>query len=97
MTNLNDNESVQQAFVSHVASIAHCKRLQPDLPAALVTGFGLFSGSAYNLSGIVSMSMADEGFWPSTVVNLDEAVTQGVPFAHSQQSASNGVMRADSK
>lgn len=34
---------------------------------ALVTGYGLFMGSPYNISGTIVRSMADPGFWPERV------------------------------
>lgn len=39
----------------------------------LISGFGLFSGVDYNISGVVVESMANEAFWPKGV-RLDEAM-----------------------
>ncbi len=33
----------------------------------LLTGFGLFSGVTFNISGVVASSMADPAFWPAEV------------------------------
>jgi hypothetical protein len=33
----------------------------------ILTGYGLFMGAAYNISGEVVMAMADPGFWPAGV------------------------------
>jgi len=45
---------------------------------AIVTGFGLFSGVGYNISGAVVRSMADPDFWPASV-RLDAAKPSGAP------------------
>lgn len=44
----------------------------------IVTGFGLFSGVPYNISGAVVRSMADPSFWPAEV-RLDEASPGAAP------------------
>jgi pyrrolidone-carboxylate peptidase len=53
----------------------------------LLTGFGLFVGVNYNISGAVVSSMASLNFWPA-IVDLDNLPTPLKPVAE------NGVLRA---
>ena len=55
----------------------------------MVTGFGLFSGVDYNISGVTVASMADPAFWPATVSLAD------LPEAGAEHVASGKLVDAD--
>ena len=65
------NEAVLSSYGSYVAKGDAGCLAASDSPAkrVIVTGFGLFSGVAYNISGVAVQSMADSAFWSGTVVN----------------------------
>ena len=59
------NEAVAKTFA---AWKARGPRLRPSKAKrrVMITGFGLFSGVDYNISGVVAASIADARFWPAT-------------------------------
>lgn len=56
----------------------HC-HAQGDGKHVIVTGFGLFSGASYNISGVVVESMSDPRIWSGRVVNNVSLPVEGEP------------------
>src|ERR1700722_6765877 len=57
-------------------------------PRVLVTGFGLFEGLNFNLSGAIATNLANTSFWPTDV---EPDGTYQVP---SQLAVADGVLQA---
>lgn len=67
------NEKVRAVYAKYTRKASGClPKESADVPRVMVTGFGLFAGAAFNISGAVVANMADENFFPAQV-NTDEA------------------------
>ena len=60
------NEALAKRFAAWKASDQHLTASKAKR-RILITGFGLFSGVEFNISGVVASSMADPKFWPDKV------------------------------
>jgi len=61
----------------------------------LLTGYGLFAGRGYNISGEVVRAMADPAFWPSDLLLAERgAFADGQPYARrlTPEQFSNGAV-----
>lgn len=63
------NEQVKRAYEAYVKGGPRLEASEASR-RVLITGFGLFSGVEFNISGVVLQSMADPTFWP-TEAKLD--------------------------
>ena len=61
------NKEVVASFASYKNKALHCsdKAADPKEPRILMTGFGPFQGTAFNISGVVVQSLANPSFWPN--------------------------------
>jgi len=59
------NAAISRVFSSYQRQGRHCEDVGSHGRRILISGFGRFSGAAFNISGAVIRSMADPGFWPS--------------------------------
>ncbi len=71
-TNLGEvgNQKVSDVFKLHQKDTHKTCRAVGSGKRVIVTGFGLFSGVDFNISGLVVSSMADAKFWPTDDRNL---------------------------
>lgn len=71
------------------AAAAHCAKKGER--RIIITGFGLFSGADYNISGVVASSLAKEDFWPDEAdLEQDKSTAGGVSLG-SLQSGDSGA------
>ncbi len=67
-TDLGDgNDDVAKMFESYKKGGPRTKKSDAKR-RVMMTGFGLFSGVDYNISGVVVESMASEDFWPTEIL-----------------------------
>ncbi|MCX6106300.1 MAG: hypothetical protein NTY08_10775 [Proteobacteria bacterium] len=92
------NQLVADTFERYRGKAEHC-RASSDAPRVLVTGFGLFSGVEYNISGAVVSSFADPNFTASDIdptgrtVPLADAASGRLEFGDFGGRAKNRTIR----
>ena len=99
-TNLGSvgNQLVTDTFERYRGKAEHC-RASSDAPRVLVTGFGLFIGAEYNISGTVVSSFADPNFTASDIdptgrtVPLADASSGRLDFSDFGGRAKNRTIR----
>ncbi len=61
------NATVARTFADYQRKLSNGCRPVAQGPRVIVTGFGLFFGIDYNISGAVVQSMANENAWPASI------------------------------
>jgi hypothetical protein len=75
MTDLgNGNALVRERFDDYRLRPGHCEANDPDATRILFTGFGLFTGASFNISGAVSDYLSDPDHWPKSANVRDEFI-----------------------
>jgi hypothetical protein len=84
------NERVAAAFEAYKSGRQSCK-VQDTGRRILLTGFGVFSGADYNISGVVAGSFADAKFTPEKIDLHAPFSPAGAPDAGRVESGENGA------
>jgi hypothetical protein len=87
------NKQIETKFNAYRAKAAGCKAATTTNKRAIVTGFGLFSGVSYNISGVVVSTMADAAVTASSLDSESESfgALSAAPHAGTIKSADAGA------
>mgnify|MGYP001555991496 FL=1 len=88
------NSEVRNRFVDYRAKDQHCSNSGTG-KRVLISGFGLFSGADFNISGLIVEALADSQLWPEET-NLT-TVTENIELGEDRQLRNRSRLEADSK
>ncbi|MBQ49826.1 MAG: hypothetical protein CMP10_20765 [Zetaproteobacteria bacterium] len=65
------NFEVTQRFKSFMTKDLHCTKPTSSHKRVILTGFGLFTGVSYNISGMAIEAMSKQQYWPDVIDEID--------------------------